>query len=126
MRHARMYSLTRQINEGINWTIGWFRQAEVWQVVAIVILAALILPLLPLLLTLAVLAAIILFARAWLKEFTFLMRLRDDAFPGHNDKLIWAILLIVLAPVGTWLFQNYREVHWPEAKPSKGDGFEAY
>ncbi len=74
----------------------------------------------PVVLALALLAAVVLFARAWLREFTYLMRLRDDAFPGHNDKLIWAILLIVLPPVGAWLFQTYREAHWPEAKPSKG------
>ena len=65
------------------------------------------------------LAALILFARAWVREFAYLMRLGDDAFPGRNDKLIWAILLIVLPPVGVWLFRAYREAHWPEAKPAK-------
>jgi hypothetical protein len=126
MPNARMFSLTRQINEWASWTAGWFRQAEGWQIAAVVVVAIVVLPLMPLLLTLLFLAALALFAKAWLKEFTFLMRLRDDDFPGHNDKLIWAILLIVLAPVGTWLFQNYREAHWPEAKPSKGDAFDAY
>jgi hypothetical protein len=119
-----MASLSRQINEWSQWTIGWLRQAEGWQIALLVIFAILILPLMPLVLTLAFLAAFVLFARAWLKEFTFLMRLRDDAFPGHNDKLIWAMLLIILAPVGTWLFQNYREAHWPEAKPGQGDAFD--
>ena len=77
-----------------------------------------------LVLTLALLAAFVLFARAWLREFTYLMRLRDDAFPGHNDKLIWAILLIVLPPVGAWLFGAYREAHWPEAKPGQADAYD--
>lgn len=121
-----MFSLPHQINEWVQWTVGWFRQAEGWQIAAVVIFAILILPLMPVVLGLAFVAAFVLFAKAWLKEFTFLMRLRDDAFPGHNDKLIWAMLLIVLAPVGTWLFQNYREAHWPEAKPRKGDAFDAY
>src|SRR5262245_13457038 len=34
--------------------------------------------------------AIVLFAYAWLRQFTFLMQLADDAFPGRFDKLIWA------------------------------------
>jgi hypothetical protein len=119
-----MASLSRTMGEWARWTAGWFRQAEGWQIASVVILAVLILPLLPFMLTFVVLAALLLFARAWLKEFTYLMRLRDDAFPGHNDKLIWAMLLIILAPVGTWLFQKYREAHWPEAKPRQGDAFD--
>ena len=47
------------------------------------------------------------------------MRLDDEAFPGRNDKLIWAVLLIVLPPAGVWLFQGYREVRWPVAKPGR-------
>jgi hypothetical protein len=78
----------------------------------------------PVVLVLAVLAALVLYARAWLREFTYLMKLRDDVFPGHNDKLIWAIVLIVLQPLGAWLFQTYREAHWPEAKSSKGEAFD--
>ena len=119
-----MASMTRQIHEWTNWAAGWLRQAEGWQIALLVVVAVLILPLMPLVLTLALLAAFVLFARAWLKEFTYLMRLSDDAFPGRNDKLIWAILLIVLAPVGTWLFQNYREAHWPEPKASKGQMYD--
>ena len=79
----------------------------------------------PLVLTLIVGTAAVMFARAWLREFTYLMRLSDDPFPGHNDKLIWAILLIVLPPVGTWLVpQTYREAHLPVAKPLKGDALD--
>ena len=59
--------------------------------------------------------------RAWVREFTFLMRLDDEAFPGRNDKLIWAVLLMVLPPVGVWLFQGYREVQWPVAKPGRAE-----
>ena len=29
----------------------------------------------------------------WCNEFVFLMGLRDDDFPGRNDKLIWAVVL---------------------------------
>jgi hypothetical protein len=126
MNRDPMHTFFRQINEWTRWLAGWFRQAEGWQIAAVLGLTLLILPMVPLVLILAFLAAFVLFAKAWLKEFTFLMRLRDDAFPGRNDKLIWAMLLIVLAPVGTWLFQNYREAHWPEAKPTKGDAFESY
>ena len=119
-----MNQITADIKRGLQWVTGWFRQAEAWQIAAVFVVAAILLPLLPLVLTLLLLAAFVLFARAWLREFTYLMRLSDDAFPGQNDKLIWGILLIVLPPVGTWLFQNYREVHWPEAKPASGKQFD--
>jgi hypothetical protein len=119
-----MATISRQINEWVRWVSGWLRQAEGWQILALVLLAICVLPLLPVVVALAVLAAVVLFAKAWLREFTYLMRLRDDAFPGHNDKLIWAILLIILPPVGAWLFQTYREAHWPEAKSSKGEAFD--
>ena len=42
------------------------------------------------------------------------MGLRDDDFPGRNDKLIWVFLLLLLAPVGAWLFRSYRLAHWPQ------------
>ena len=52
----------------------------------------------------------------WYREFRFLMNLPDDAFPGHSDKTIWALLLIVLPPVGMLAFHSYRRAHWPESK----------
>ena len=119
-----MSSISRRITEYARWASGWLRQAEGWQIALLILAALLILPALPFVLALAVVAAIVLFARAWLREFTYLMRLRDDVFPGHNDKLIWAMLLIVLPPVGAWLFQTYREAHWPEAKPGKSEAFD--
>jgi hypothetical protein len=54
------------------------------------------------------------FVRAWSHEFVFLMGLRDDDLPGRHDKLIWAFLLFVFAPIATWLFRSYRLAHWPE------------
>jgi len=63
---------------------------------------------------------LVVFVMAWLHEFRFLMPLRDDAFPGQNDKLIWAFLLIVLPPVGLWVFRSYRLAHWPESKLVNG------
>lgn len=71
---------------------------------------------LPIALLVVAVACLVLFAEVWLKEFRFLMELRDDAFPGQNDKLIWGILLIVLPPVGAWLFRAHRLVRWPEVK----------
>ena len=121
-----MNSLSTKITDGVRWVGDWFRQAEGWQIALVVLVGVMFLPMVPLVLGVALLAAFVLFARAWLKEFTHLMRLRDDAFPGHNDKLIWAMLLIVLPPVGAWLFQTYREAHWPEAKPSKGQAYDAF
>jgi hypothetical protein len=71
---------------------------------------------LPLVLSLA--AGFVMFARAWVREFGFLMRLSDDAFPGRHDKLGWTVLLIALPPVGVDLFSRFRLAHWPEAKPT--------
>jgi hypothetical protein len=73
----------------------------------------------PLVLSLA--AGLVLFARAWIREFWFLMRLGDDAFPGQYDKLGWTVLLIVLPPVGVEFFSRFRLAHWPEAKPAMSD-----
>jgi hypothetical protein len=56
------------------------------------------------------------FVRNWRKEFVFLMGLRDEDFPGRQDKLIWALVLLVLAPIGVWFFRSYRLAHWPEPK----------
>lgn len=68
------------------------------------------------LLFLAALILVAFFLWAWQREFLFLMGLRDDAFPGRYDKLIWTFLLIVMAPVGLWFFRSYRLMHWPEPK----------
>jgi len=57
---------------------------------------------------------LVAFARAWIKQVTFLMALRDEDFPGRLDKLVWACLLVFLAPVGYWTFRAYRDSHWPE------------
>lgn len=96
----------------------WIRQAEGWQLLVALVVLAILLPLTPALLFFAGLAALYVFAKAWIREFVFLMKLKDTDFPGAHDKLIWAMLLIVLAPVGVWLFHSYREAHWPEAKPA--------
>jgi hypothetical protein len=72
-------------------------------------------------LVLAIAAGFVLFARVWVHEFWFLMRLGDDAFPGRRDKLGWAVLLIALPPVGVDLFSRFRLAHWPEAKPATAD-----
>ncbi|WP_406694501.1 hypothetical protein V5E97_25845 [Singulisphaera sp. Ch08] len=69
------------------------------------------------LLFLAALIVVAFFLWAWQREFLFLMGLRDDAFPGRYDKLIWTFLLIMMAPVGLWFFRSYRLTHWPEPKP---------
>jgi len=59
----------------------------------------------------------VLMVLAWVRELVFLMRLADDVFPGRHDKLIWALLLIALPPLGALAFWSFRRAHWPEAKP---------
>jgi hypothetical protein len=117
-------TIPEQISEGFRWAVDRLQRAEGWQIALLVLFLVIALPLVPAVLLLVGIAAFLIFARAWVREFAYLMRLRDDAFPGHNDKLIWAILMIVLPPVGAWLFGTYREAHWPEAKPGKADAFD--
>jgi hypothetical protein len=62
---------------------------------------------------------LVLFARAWVAEFLFLMGLRDDVLPGRFDKVVWAGLLVALPPVGLWVFRRYRAEHWPESVEAK-------
>ena len=73
-------------------------------------------PILPF--SLAVLIVLVLFVKAWRDEFVFLMGLGDGDLPGRHDKLMWAALLLVLAPVGVWFFRAYRLAHWPEPAPA--------
>src|SRR4051812_44916696 len=77
--------------------------------------AMLFLAALPLFLAAVVVLTLALLVRAWLREFAFLMGVDDAAFPGRNDKLIWAMLLIVLPPVGVYLFRAHRRAYWPES-----------
>ena len=57
------------------------------------------------------------FCRAWRHEFVLLMEKGDGDFPGRSDKLIWVLLLLLLAPIGVWFVRSYRLAHWPEPKP---------
>jgi hypothetical protein len=68
--------------------------------------------------TLLALCVLAWFVRNWRKEFVFLMGLRDEEFPGRHDKLIWVGMLLLLAPIGVWVFRAYRLAHWPEPAPA--------
>ena len=118
-----MPTLPRQLNRWFRWAGDRLQRAEGWQLALLVVFLVVALPVIPAVLLLVMVGALVLFAQAWVREFAFLMRLGDDAFPGHNDKLIWAILLIVLPPVGAWLFGTYRAAHWPATKPA-GDAWD--
>lgn len=65
-------------------------------------------------------AAVVLFAITWVRDFAYLMTQPDAAFPGRYDKPIWAFLLIVLPPVGVLAFWSYRRAHATETKPAAG------
>jgi len=62
----------------------------------------------------------ILLVRIWIQEFTALMSEPDDAFPGRFDKPIWAILLVVVPPIGVLALRSHREAHEAPAKPVVG------
>ena len=55
------------------------------------------------------------FCRVWMRNVWFLMHLEDNVFPGRNDKLIWAGLMTLAAPLGLYLFVKFRAAHWPES-----------
>jgi hypothetical protein len=65
------------------------------------------------------LGAVVMFAMAWLRDFAYLMTQPDHAFPGRHDKLIWAMLLTVLPPVGVLAFWSYRRAQWNESRVAK-------
>jgi hypothetical protein len=97
-------------------------QYKLWQLMIAVALLGLLFsmttvqaPIVPL--SLAVLIVLVLFVKAWRDEFILLMGLRDEDFPGRNDKMIWVLVLMFFAPVGTWFFRAYRLTHWPEPEP---------
>jgi hypothetical protein len=69
-------------------------------------------------LMLLLLGLLIWFVRVWQGEFVFLMGLADAEFPGRHDKVIWAILLVAMAPIGVWFFRAYRLAHWPAPAPA--------
>jgi hypothetical protein len=99
-------------------------QFNLWQMMTGVAVAALLLMIFEwgyervLFFTLLSLFVLAWFLRNWRDEFVFLMGLRDDDLPGRHDKLMWAALLLVLAPVGVWFFRAYRLAHWPEPVPA--------
>ncbi len=95
------------------------RRSEGWQLALYVALGLLaIAVVLPLALALAVVALVVAVVLAWVHEFVFLMRLGDEAFPGRQDKLVWAALMIVLPPIGLLAFWAFRKSHWIEDKPA--------
>ena len=52
-----------------------------------------------------------LFLRAWIRELVFLMSLGDDAFPGRYDKPVWALMLLMIPPLGLIVFRRFRHAH---------------
>jgi uncharacterized membrane protein YhaH (DUF805 family) len=98
------------------------RRFNLWQIMAAIVVVGLLLgavtapPGFERGFSVTLLALLVLgwFVRNWCNEFVFLMSLRDEDLPGRHDKLIWVVLLLVLAPIGVWLFQSFRLAHWPE------------
>ena len=104
--------------------VGWIRQFRPWQVAAVVFGVLLIYTSLDhhayregYFFLLIVVGIAIAFTVAWVREFLFLMSLRDEDLPGRFDKPIWAAVLIFLAPLGLILFRSHRLAHWPEPEP---------
>src|SRR5258707_10348541 len=109
----KLTGLDLPVTRGLNAFVDGLRKIRIWQVAVAVASMALILAFLnrdavrsgvPLFLAIAV--GLILFASAWVREFQFLMALRDDDLPGRFDKPIWAFVLIALAPFGLFLFRS--------------------
>ena len=107
-----------------------FRQFTIRQMMAAVVVTALLFhtftyrgpgPDIPLSLVLLLIGLAVWVVRVWQGEFVFLMGLGDSDFPGRHDKVIWATLLVALAPIGVWFFRAYRLAHWPAPAPAAVD-----
>jgi hypothetical protein len=100
------------------------KRVNIWHVMATIAIVALMIATAEapaLWVIFAIIAAVVFFARAWVREFTFLMSLRDENFPGRSDKLIWAFVLVALPPVGLLAFRAVRKSHWPEPAEPEPD-----
>jgi hypothetical protein len=73
-----------------------------------------------LLVGLLMVAVLLTYLAFWIHEFLFLMNLTDQDFPGRYDKPIWAAVLIVLGPLGLWVFHRYRVATWLEPAAAGG------
>ena len=98
-----------------------FARFKLWQLMVLVVICGLLFammtvgsPIYPF--SLIVMTVLGLFLKVWRDEFVFLMGRNNDDFPGQHDKLVWAVALLVFAPVGTWFFRSYRLIHWPESE----------
>ncbi len=101
-----------------------WRELDGWHLALFIALGLLILVvILPAALALAILALMLAFVAAWVHDFVTLMRLEDEVFPGRYDKAIWALLLIVLPPIGMLAFWSYRKLHGFETKRRPFDIF---
>jgi hypothetical protein len=99
------------------------KRVNIWHVMVAVVVAALLVATADVpgwWIVFAIIAAVVFFARAWVREFTFLMSLRDENFPGRSDKLIWAFALVAVPPVGFWAMRAFRKTHWPEPAATEG------
>ncbi|WZP00895.1 hypothetical protein EP7_002553 [Isosphaeraceae bacterium EP7] len=60
----------------------------------------------------------------WVAEFSTLMAMADADFPGFRDKSTWAILMLLLAPLGVPLFcLHRRSLGLPAPAPTGGAGW---
>jgi small-conductance mechanosensitive channel len=86
-----------------------------WAGVALCVVVALsLIPLLVALITIVLLVALLF---VWVAEFVTLMRLPEDVFPGHRDKLVWMLFMLLVPPVGLLAFWTFRRSHWPDGVP---------
>lgn len=53
-------------------------------------------------------ALVVILISYWISTFCSLMAMPDSDFLGRNDKLIWAILVIVTFAVGASMFHLWR------------------
>lgn len=88
------------------------RRAEGWTFALYLALGVVLLSvLLPGLIALATIGVVALLVVLWVREFVTLMSCADADFPGRHDKLVWSVLMLVLAPIGPVAFWWYRRCH---------------
>ena len=62
-----------------------------------------------------VLLAIVCF---WIVQIVDLMSMRDDAFPGRHDKLIWVGIVVLLPLAGALAYAVWKTKLDPDSQPT--------
>jgi hypothetical protein len=64
------------------------------------------------------LVILLVFCYFWIEKFVELMLLEDRHFPGRFDKIVWAAVFILIAPLAPFAFRLWKSARTAELAPS--------